>query len=135
MEAPVVLIDAECLFCNRVAQVVLRNDASGRIRFAALGSPAAVRLLAARGLSEPPTGTFVFLDESGAHVRSEGVVRLAAHLRSPWCGLSLFRWIPRPLRDVGYDIVARVRYRLLGRIAPCSLLSPEERARFLDDGV
>lgn len=135
MDAPVVLIDGGCLFCNRVAQFVIRHDASGTIRFAALGSPAASRLLAARGLPTPPPGTFVLVEGGHAFFRSEGAVRLAVHLRAPWRWLSILRVVPRPVRDVGYDLVARLRYRLFGRVAPCSLLDASERGRFLDDGI
>jgi predicted DCC family thiol-disulfide oxidoreductase YuxK len=40
--------------------------------------------------------------------------------------------MPRPLRDLGYDLVASNRYRIFGKLDACRLPSPEERARFLD---
>ena len=39
--------------------------------------------------------------------------------------------IPRPLRDVFYDFVARIRYRILGRRDDlCPAVPPDLRARF-----
>ena len=35
-------------------------------------------------------------------------------------------------RDLGYDLVARTRYRLFGRHDACPLPDPRHRARFLD---
>jgi predicted DCC family thiol-disulfide oxidoreductase YuxK len=39
--------------------------------------------------------------------------------------------LPRPLRDWGYGIVARFRYRLFGRYDTCPLPPPEQRSRLL----
>lgn len=128
---PVVLIDGGCVLCNRVARFVMRHDSSGRIRFAALDSPAAEAMLANRGLPPPPAGTFVYLDEDGAFYRSEGALRLAARLDAPWRLLGVFRIVPRWLRDAAYGLIARWRYRFAGRVENCALLSPLERERFL----
>jgi predicted DCC family thiol-disulfide oxidoreductase YuxK len=39
--------------------------------------------------------------------------------------------IPRPLRDVLYDFVARIRYRVFGRCDDlCPVVPPDLRARF-----
>jgi predicted DCC family thiol-disulfide oxidoreductase YuxK len=39
--------------------------------------------------------------------------------------------IPRPVRDFGYDFVARIRYRVFGRRDEvCPLVPPELRKRF-----
>jgi predicted DCC family thiol-disulfide oxidoreductase YuxK len=39
--------------------------------------------------------------------------------------------IPLPLRDLGYNIIARIRYRLFGKRETCRIPTPAERARFL----
>lgn len=43
----------------------------------------------------------------------------------------MLRVIPAPIRDPGYDLVARYRYHLFGRRAKCQLATPEEAARFV----
>ena len=40
--------------------------------------------------------------------------------------------VPRRLRDWGYNLVARTRYRIFGRYDACPLPTPETRSRFLD---
>ncbi|MDX2081355.1 MAG: DCC1-like thiol-disulfide oxidoreductase family protein [Terrimicrobiaceae bacterium] len=128
---PIVLIDGECVLCNGVARFVIRHDPSGRIRFAALGSPAASAVLSDRQLPPPPPGTFVLIENGAAHYRSEGALRLASKLDRPWRYLAWLSIVPRPIRDAVYAFVAAVRYRLAGRVATCSLLDPAERKRFL----
>jgi predicted DCC family thiol-disulfide oxidoreductase YuxK len=41
------------------------------------------------------------------------------------------RLVPPPLRDVGYSLVARYRYRIFGKKETCRLPTPAERGRFL----
>jgi predicted DCC family thiol-disulfide oxidoreductase YuxK len=54
-------------------------------------------------------------------------------LGGPWAALGALLWIiPSPLRDLGYRIVSRLRYRLFGKHDACRLPSPAERAVFLD---
>ncbi|MFC3657611.1 hypothetical protein FZ025_04565 [Xanthomonas hyacinthi] len=38
----------------------------------------------------------------------------------------------RPLRDAGYRLIARNRYRWFGSSAPCFLPDPAQRSRFLE---
>jgi predicted DCC family thiol-disulfide oxidoreductase YuxK len=49
----------------------------------------------------------------------------------PWCLGAAIAVIPRPVRDAIYGWVAAVRYRLLGRVGNCALLTPAQRARFV----
>jgi len=41
-------------------------------------------------------------------------------------------WWPRSVRDWGYALVARNRYRVFGRYESCPIPSERDRARFLD---
>jgi predicted DCC family thiol-disulfide oxidoreductase YuxK len=44
----------------------------------------------------------------------------------------LLELVPRSLRDWGYGVVARHRYRVFGRYDSCPVPAPENRGRFLD---
>ena len=131
MNIPLVLIDGECVLCNRTVQFVIRRDPAGRIRFAALQSERATRELNARGLPPPPPGTFVLLIDGLAYTRSNAALRLLGLLPPPWSFATCLLLIPRPLRDLIYNLIARVRYKLCGRTQYCGLLTAEEKARFL----
>jgi predicted DCC family thiol-disulfide oxidoreductase YuxK len=63
--------------------------------------------------------------------RSEAVVRIGEYLGRGWGLARVLRIVPRFLRDAGYDLFARFRYRLFGRMDSCPIPAPEVRARFL----
>ena len=109
---PTVLYDGECNLCNGAVDFIRRHDASGRFRFVPLAANEAKDLLKAR---EGACDTLHLLDESGHHDRSAAVLRIAADLSFPWSLLRFLRFVPRSLRDAGYNFVARHRRRWFGR--------------------
>src|SRR5262245_31044975 len=79
--------------------------------------------------------SLILVERSGAgaervSARSEAVVRIGEYLGGGWIAARALRIIPRFLRDAGYDLFARFRYRLFGRMDSCPLPSPDVRARF-----
>ena len=128
---PVLFFDGVCGLCNRFVDFVLKHDRDGRVLFAPLQGATAASALSediVRGLD-----TVVFLEKGRPNVRSSAIVQIFWQLGGAWSVLGTLLWIiPKPIRDFGYRIVARSRYRLFGQKETCRLPTPEERARFLD---
>lgn len=133
----VLFFDGVCGLCNRSVDFVLSRDRRGAIRFAPLQGETAKRVLSGEwrvASSETQTfDTIVWLDSSSRQfVRSAAFVRVLWQLRGIWWLIGWLLWlVPRPLRDVGYRLVAANRYRLFGKKETCRLPSPAERERFL----
>jgi predicted DCC family thiol-disulfide oxidoreductase YuxK len=135
---PVLLFDGECGLCHRVVRLLLRCDRSGRLRFAPLQGPSAQAYLAAHGLPAHDFSSLVFIpdwaerDRPDFRLRTDGVIAAlracGGGARMLAAGLALF---PAGLRDGGYRLVARWRYRIFGSWRPCPLPRPEWRARFI----
>jgi predicted DCC family thiol-disulfide oxidoreductase YuxK len=132
-----VVFDGHCGLCNGTVRWLLRRDQLDRLRFLASVAPTAARLLARSGLMGSEQNTIVVVcgaetPEPKAFVRSTAVAALLAELPQPWPFWSgVLRAIPRPLRDLGYRSIARVRYRVWGRLESCPLPTAEERWHFL----
>jgi predicted DCC family thiol-disulfide oxidoreductase YuxK len=136
-DAPVLLFDGECNFCNATVLFVVDRDPAAVIRFAALQSGAAARALTAAGADaaaeQRDLDTVVLLEGGRMHVRSTAALRVARRLAWPWPLLYYaFILVPAPVRDLAYRLVARNRYRWWGRSAECRVPTPELRARILD---
>lgn len=132
---PVVLFDGVCNLCNGAVQFIIRRDPSERFHFASLQSAVASQLIARDGPIQPLPDSLVLLDEEGLHVRSTAVLRIARHLSFPWRLTALFLFVPRPIRDWAYDLVARRRYRWFGRQDVCLAPTAEMQARLLHEDV
>jgi predicted DCC family thiol-disulfide oxidoreductase YuxK len=131
---PVVLFDGACNLCNASVQFVLRRDPRARFRFAALQSQAAGALLARAGWTGDRPDSVALVDGDRVAWKSAAALGIARRLRWPWPLLAVFVFVPRPLRDLVYDFVARRRLRWFGRRESCMVPTKELRARFLDAG-
>lgn len=127
---PIVFFDGDCGLCNRSVDWIIRHDRKAIFRFAPLQGDTALEQLGVDAGAD--LKTIVLLDENGQHRRSVAVVAILRRLGGFWrfCGALL--WIvPRPIRDWGYNVIARNRYRWFGKHETCRMPTPEERTRFL----
>lgn len=145
-----ILFDGVCNLCSRSVQFILKRDKRGRFRFASLQSPVGQALLQQAGLPADHIDTFVLIENSNlpilstgvtagtppsaikVYTRSSGALRVLRLLGGAWALLYIFWIIPRPIRDIVYDWVARHRYRWFGKQDSCWLPRPEWKDRFLD---
>jgi len=136
-----VVFDGRCGFCNHSVRWLLRRDRRDRLRFVASESERVVGMLARHavdvaGNADGPGSIVVVRDAGGVKERvlvgSDAVVALLRELPRPWTWVGMtLKWIPRPVRDMGYGLVARWRYRIWGRLESCPVPTAEERGRFL----
>jgi predicted DCC family thiol-disulfide oxidoreductase YuxK len=129
----IIIFDGVCHLCARSVRFILAHEVRPALRFVPVQSPAGARIMREFGLSGEDAKTFVLVVDGRAYVRSEAAVRVARHLRFPWSLLGTIRVLPRAVRDLGYDVVARNRYRWFGRSESCMVPTPEVRARFILD--
>ena len=85
------------------------------------------------GLDPSDAETFVLIYDDEVFVKSDAAIKLSGYLQGGWKLLSLFRIIPRPIRDWAYGVLARNRYRWFGRYDQCMVPSEEIRDRFVVD--
>lgn len=125
-----ILFDGACGFCNRSVAFIAANDPAGRFRFAPAQSETGGRLLARYGLPPQGVGSVILIEGGRVHLRSDATLRIARGLRAPWSLAWAFRFVPRPLRDAAYLVVAKNRTRF-GGSAVCARPTPELSARML----
>ena len=129
-DPPILLYDGYCALCNGWVKFLLRVDPNGAMLFAALASDTGHRLLQ----SHPEVvgiDSLVVVAGGKVSTRSTAVFRILSYLGWPWKALTVFRLIPREIRDAVYDVVAYWRYRVFGRYDACPLPPAGQRSRFL----
>ena len=134
MEIPVkhlVLVDGVCNVCNAGVQFILRQDRQGIFSFAPIQSELGRMIFARQGLDPNDAQTFMVVSDGHVLLRSDAALEVARRFGGAWRLLTVFRIIPRTLRDWLYSLIARNRYRLFGRRAACMIPTPEVRKRFL----
>lgn len=132
--------DGLCGFCNGTVQWLLKHDKRDRFRFAPQQSAMAGQILLRHGIDRErmlqDNSVYLVLDlgTSAERVlqRSDVGVQTLMSLGGFWKVLAWgVRILPQWIRDAGYTLVARNRFRLAGRYESCPLPTPAQRAKFL----
>lgn len=127
----IVFFDGVCGLCNTSVDWILKKDKSALHVFSPLQGSAASLALSPFELRD--LSTIVLLKKGRLYKRSEAIAEILIELPGfwRWAGYFLKR-IPLPLRDLGYDLIAKSRYTLFGKKEFCRIPTAEERSRFID---
>jgi predicted DCC family thiol-disulfide oxidoreductase YuxK len=129
----IVIFDGVCNLCARSVQFILRHESEPRFQFSPVQSAAGARILGTHGISAADVDTFVLVSEGKVYTRSTAALRIARHFKGAWQLLRILWVVPRPLRDMLYNFVARNRYTWFGKAESCLVPTPELSARFIYD--
>ena len=132
-DGPILLYDGKCGVCSQAVQWVLAHEHAHFLRFAPLESALGRELRAFAGVPADVDSLLWAELRDGrvqADVRSSAVLQVLGYVGGPWRLLLALRLVPGFVRDAGYALVAKWRYRL--RAPACLVPSAQERARFLD---
>jgi predicted DCC family thiol-disulfide oxidoreductase YuxK len=132
------LYDGLCGLCDGVVQFMLARDTTHALQFATLQGEYAQQLIARHPELASVDSIILVRTDSVTNaesvvVRSDAAIVLAECLGGAWRVAGLVaRAVPKPIRDFGYDLIARIRYRVVGRRSACRIPTLAERQRFID---
>ena len=128
---PIILFDGVCNFCNRTINIILKYDDQAYFQFAASQSSAAMGIMQAFNLDEKSISSVILIEQEKVFTKTDAVIQIANRL-SGWPSLfRLLKFIPKPMRDFAYDLIAKNRYALFGKKDNCMIPDASIRHRFL----
>ncbi|NOT70861.1 MAG: thiol-disulfide oxidoreductase DCC family protein [Hyphomicrobium sp.] len=130
-DKPVIIFDGHCVLCSGWAMFVVRHDRQARFRLLPAQSPLGSALYQHFGLDPVDYETNILIADGRAWVKSEGSIRMFEGLGFPWSLAAAFRILPLGVRDRGYELLARNRFRIFGRRDVCFAPDASIKDRFL----
>ncbi|WP_108425698.1 thiol-disulfide oxidoreductase DCC family protein [Flagellimonas amoyensis] len=128
----IILFDGVCNLCNNSVLFVIKRDKKDLFRYASLQSEVGQQLVRERGIDTSQVDSIILIEPGVAYfTKSDAALEIAQHLGGLWKLSAVFTWIPKSVRDVVYDFVARNRYKWYGKKDACMVPTPELRAKFL----
>jgi len=76
--------------------------------------------------------SIVFITDQKIFLKSDAAIEIAKLLNGFPRYLQYFRFIPRFIRDIVYDLIAKNRYRLFGKRDACMMPSAPLDKRFIE---
>lgn len=127
----VVLFDGTCAFCEGAVKFIATRDPQGYFKFGASQTPQAAVLLEQHQVSRNSARSIILIEDGDVYLRSTASLRIARRLTWPWSMAAVFLYVPRPLRDAVYRVVAAIRHRIAGKSNACEIPPPEIRQRMI----
>jgi len=127
----IILFDGVCNFCNRTINIILKYDKDAYFQFAPSQSNAAMGIMQQFGLEQQAITSVILIDNEKVYTKTDAVIQIANRL-SGWPSLfRLLKFIPKSIRNFGYDLIAKNRYTLFGKRDQCMIPEASARNRFL----
>ncbi len=126
--------DGYCGLCHRWVRFILAEDREGRcFVLSPLQGDNITHRLTRTQRESLPDSVVVLTGEGRLLTRSAAVLHIMDTLGGAWrIAAWLGSWIPRPVRDAGYDAIAAVRHKLFRKpSAACPMVPPHLRERFV----
>jgi predicted DCC family thiol-disulfide oxidoreductase YuxK len=130
----VLFFDGSCGLCHRAVRFILAEDRSRMaFRFAPLGGETFAATIPQSDAAKLPDSLVVATTDGRLVFRARAVRRIARKLGGIWRLIAITSSIiPTVVLDFGYNLIARIRYRLFARPKQaCPILPKELRERFL----
>jgi len=131
MERLNILFDGVCNLCSGFVVFTIKRDPNAKFKFASLQSDEGANLQKEFGVDPNNIKTIVLVENDHYYLKSDAVLRIFKRLNGMWFTLYYLIYIPRPIRNFIYDLVANNRYRWFGKKDECMLPTPELEKRFL----
>ena len=130
---PILFYDGNCGLCHRVIRFLLAEDRYGQVRFAPLQGKMFIGAVTEGKRQRLPDSIVLLTADGELHTQSSAVGLLLLSLGGLWRPLGhMLLAIPKPLRDLGYSAVGKIRKHLFpAPDALCPVVTPALKERFV----
>jgi len=127
MQDKVIIFDGLCGLCNKSVDILIKLDRHKMFKYTSLQGEYVKQL----GIEED-LDSIVFFEEGKLYYKSTAILRILRNLGGVWVLTNVFYLIPTFLRDAIYDVIAKYRYKIFGKMESCRMPKVDEEALFID---
>ena len=125
------VMDAECGLCAKGAAWIARNDSEEKFGIVPAQSTLGAALLRHYGMDPDDPLSWLYIAQGHPYSSLDAIIRVGKEFGGVWKALSVFNLLPRRAQDYLYGVIARNRYRFLGRKSFCDMPDPAIQSRIL----
>ncbi len=116
----IVIFDGDCAFCNKSVLFILRKNTKKDIFVVASDSEKGKALIQDKNILHDPKETLIYIEKNRVFSKSNAVLQISKSLKGGYPILYIFKIIPRLLRDLVYDFIAKRRKKIVKGNPDCS---------------
>ena len=118
----IILFDGECAMCNKYILFVAKNDSKDIFRFLSIQNKKINALKKIHPIDTKNISSIYVIHNNEIRSKSKAVLKITSMLKFPYNLLQAFYLVPNFLRNIIYDLVAKNRYYIFGKIEECSIV-------------
>jgi predicted DCC family thiol-disulfide oxidoreductase YuxK len=132
-ETDTIFYDGHCGLCHWFVRFILAKDSCSAFRFAPLQSPTFEKALPEDKREKLPDSIVLLTRDAKILTYSSAVVYVLKRLGGVWWFWGILLWlVPSLLRNIGYQFIAYIRYKLFTRPqTTCPLIPAHLNDRFI----
>jgi len=123
----IIMFDGICGFCNSSINTLMKLDTQKLFLYSSLQGEFIKTLNI-----EPKIESIIYYEDGNLFYKSTAILKILRSLGGIWVFTNLFYIIPRAIRDFIYDLVAKYRYKIFGKMESCRLPKKGEEELFID---
>ena len=127
----ILFYDGTCAFCHAIVRFVVIRDKNDLLTFAPLQG----ETIKEKDINIPNLDSIILHLQNGETLyKSDAAIALFERLGGTWFILAkIVKIIPKTIRDILYDFIAKIRYKLAGKIEDktCPLLPKNYQSKIL----
>ena len=129
----IILFDGLCNLCNNSVSRVIKNDKDNQFVFTSLQSETGKKIINYLNINSSKIDSIVLFEPKVAYdIKSTAALKIMNAFGGFWKISQILYIIPKPLRDLCYNFIAKNRYKWFGKKDSCMVPTPELTSKFLD---
>lgn len=129
----IILFDGNCNLCNSTVQKVIAFDKKEVFYFATLSSDYGQQLADTLKIDLQVINSIILYEPGVSYdIKSDAVIKIANECGGLWRLINIVLVLPKSIRDILYNFIAKNRYRWFGKNEHCMLPSDALKKRFLE---
>lgn len=123
----IVIFDGVCGFCNKSVDTLMRLDTQKIFHYTSLQGALVKTLDIASDMD-----SIALYQDGRLYYKSTAILHILRSLGGIWIFTNIFYLIPTVIRDFIYDIIAKYRYKIFGKMESCRMPKAQEKELFID---
>ena len=123
----IIIFDGVCGLCNRSIDILIKLDRQKILQYSSLQGEFVKTLK-----TGPDIDSIIFYEDGILYYKSTAILKIFQALGGVWKITAIFYLLPKIIRDFLYDLIAKYRYRIFGKMESCRMPQKEERELFID---
>jgi len=123
----IIIFDGICGFCNKSIDTLIKVDEEKLFQYTSLQGEYIKKLDVPKGLE-----SIVFYEDEKLYYKSTAILKILRSLGGVGVIANILIIIPRFMRDFIYDVIAKYRYDIFGKMESCRMPEAGELELFLD---